>query len=57
MRMKRVEIGQTETSVRLRLMLASSTMLFVELALIRWAGANVVHLSYFSNRQMLAPSA
>ncbi len=24
-------------------------MLFVELALIRWAGANVVHLSYFSN--------
>ncbi|WP_234329610.1 spermidine synthase [Streptomyces viridochromogenes] len=30
-------------------MLASTTMLFVELALIRWAGANVVHLSYFSN--------
>ncbi|MDC0772455.1 spermidine synthase [Streptomyces sp. HD] len=30
-------------------MLASSTMLFVELALIRWGGANVVHLSYFSN--------
>ncbi|MET9684951.1 spermidine synthase [Streptomyces coeruleorubidus] len=30
-------------------MLASTTMLFVELALIRWAGASVVHLSYFSN--------
>lgn len=30
-------------------MLASATMLFLELALIRWAGANVVHLSYFSN--------
>lgn len=30
-------------------MLASTTMLFVELSLIRWAGANVVHLSYFSN--------
>ncbi|MCZ4603150.1 spermidine synthase [Streptomyces sp. Lzd4kr] len=35
--------------MRWRLVLASSTMLFVELALIRWAGANVVHLSYFSN--------
>jgi hypothetical protein len=41
--------GQTESSVRWRLVLASTTMLFVELALIRWAGANVVHLSYFSN--------
>jgi hypothetical protein len=49
MRMKRVETGQTVSSVRWRLMLASTTMLFVELALIRWAGANVVHLSYFSN--------
>ncbi|MDG9720031.1 spermidine synthase [Streptomyces sp. DH24] len=35
--------------MRWRLTLASTTMLFVELALIRWAGANVVHLSYFSN--------
>ncbi|MFE2428536.1 spermidine synthase [Streptomyces sp. NPDC059373] len=35
--------------MRWRLLLASATMLFVELALIRWAGANVVHLSYFSN--------
>jgi hypothetical protein len=35
--------------VRWKLVLASTTMLFVELALIRWAGANIVHLSYFSN--------
>ncbi|MEV5437653.1 spermidine synthase [Streptomyces sp. NPDC052682] len=35
--------------MRWKLVLASTTMLFVELALIRWAGANVVHLSYFSN--------
>ncbi len=48
-RMKPRESGQNESSVRWRLLLASATMLFVELALIRWAGANVVHLSYFSN--------
>ncbi|MER7788274.1 spermidine synthase [Streptomyces sp. NPDC097640] len=36
-------------NLRPRLVLASATMLFVELALIRWTGANVVHLSYFSN--------
>ena len=28
-------------------------MLFLELALIRWLGANVVHLSYFSNFVLL----
>ena len=28
-------------------------MLFVELALIRWTGSNVVHLSYFSNFVLL----
>lgn len=32
-----------------RLVVASALMLFLELALIRWLGANVVHLSYFSN--------
>ncbi len=32
-----------------RLILASALMLFVELALIRWTGANILHLSYFSN--------
>ncbi|MDT7651045.1 MAG: hypothetical protein QOI36_2451, partial [Pseudonocardiales bacterium] len=39
--------------VRPRLVLASSLMLFVELALIRWTGSNVVHLSYFSNFVLL----
>ncbi len=32
-----------------RLVVASALVLFVELALIRWTGANVLHLSYFSN--------
>ncbi|GAA2133417.1 spermidine synthase [Nocardioides bigeumensis] len=36
-----------------RLLLSSSLMLFLELALIRWLGANVVHLSYFSNFVLL----
>ena len=36
-----------------RLLLASCLMLFVELALIRWLGANVAHLSYFSNFVLL----
>jgi spermidine synthase len=34
---------------RTRLVLLSFLMLFLELALIRWAGSNVVYLSYFSN--------
>ena len=38
---------------RTRLVLASSLMLFLELALIRWTGANVLHLSYFSNFVLL----
>ncbi|HYO85500.1 MAG TPA: hypothetical protein VES01_03435 [Dermatophilaceae bacterium] len=36
-----------------RLLLGSSLMLFLELALIRWLGSNVVHLSYFSNFVLL----
>ena len=36
-------------SIRVRLVLASTLMLFLELSLIRWSGAQVVHLSYFSN--------
>ncbi|SDL07345.1 spermidine synthase [Tessaracoccus oleiagri] len=36
-----------------RLVLGSSLMLFLELALIRWLGSNVVHLSYFSNFVLL----
>ena len=39
---------------RWRLMAASALMLFVQLALIRWCGANLVHLSYFSNLILLA---
>ncbi|MEP6462272.1 MAG: spermidine synthase [Frankiaceae bacterium] len=38
---------------RSRLVLASALMLFVELALIRWLGSNVLHLSYFSNFVLL----
>jgi SAM-dependent methyltransferase len=37
----------------IRLVGASALMLFLELALIRWLGANVVHLSYFSNFVLL----
>jgi SAM-dependent methyltransferase len=36
-----------------RLFLLSFLMLFVELALIRWLGSNVVYLSYFSNFVLL----
>jgi len=38
----------------MRLVVASALMLFVQLALIRWSGANLVHLSYFSNLILLA---
>jgi spermidine synthase len=38
---------------RARLVLLSFLMLFVELALIRWTGSNVLHLSYFSNFVLL----
>jgi SAM-dependent methyltransferase len=37
----------------IRLVLLSALMLFVELALIRWTGSNVVFLSYFSNFVLL----
>jgi SAM-dependent methyltransferase len=39
--------------VRPRLVASSALMLFLELALIRWTGSNVVHLSYFSNFVLL----
>ena len=41
--------GGERSRTIVRLLLASALMLFLELALIRWLGANVVHLSYFSN--------
>ena len=40
-------------SVVRRLVASSALMLLLELALIRWLGANVVHLSYFSNFVLL----
>src|SRR5437868_6275463 len=40
--------------LRLRLVLLSFLMLFVELALIRWTGANNVHLAYLTNFVLLA---
>jgi SAM-dependent methyltransferase len=40
-------------AIVLRLILGSALMLFLELALIRWLGANVVHLSYFTNFVLL----
>lgn len=38
---------------RLRLIALSFVMLFVELALIRWTGSNIVYLAYFSNFVLL----
>jgi SAM-dependent methyltransferase len=38
---------------RRRLVLASFLMLFTELVLIRWSGASIVYLSYFSNFVLL----
>ena len=40
-------------TVKPRLVLASALMLFLELALIRWLGSNIVHLSYFTNFVLL----
>src|SRR5437773_1547853 len=41
------------TGPRLRLAVLSFLLLFVELALIRWTGSNVLYLSYFSNFVLL----
>lgn len=43
----------SENQVATRLVASAALMLFVELALIRWLGSNVVHLSYFSNFVLL----
>ncbi|TMB64713.1 MAG: spermidine synthase, partial [Chloroflexi bacterium] len=40
--------------MRVRLLALSFLMLFVELALIRWMGSNILYLSYFSNFILLA---
>ncbi len=47
------EKWQHPLGVKPRLVAASALMLFLELALIRWTGSNVVHLSYFSNFVLL----
>jgi hypothetical protein len=43
----------TGRSIRWQLALASGLMLFVELALIKWLGENILFLSYFSNFVLL----
>ncbi|MFW2351371.1 spermidine synthase [Qipengyuania sp.] len=45
--------GAAARPIERRLALAAFLMLFLELALIRWLGSNVVHLSYFSNFVLL----
>ncbi|WP_246449982.1 spermidine synthase [Qipengyuania soli] len=45
--------GYAAKPVVRRLVLSAFLMLFLELALIRWLGSNVVHLSYFSNFVLL----
>ncbi|MCW2633190.1 MAG: Spermine synthase, partial [Pseudonocardia sp.] len=50
---RRAQEWYSPLPVRIRLVLASALMLFVELALIRWSGSNIVHLSYFSNFVLL----
>src|SRR5690242_14037105 len=40
-------------TTRTRLVLGSALVLFLELALIRWLGSNIVHLSYFTNVGLL----
>src|SRR3989441_8435775 len=47
-------MGSSTESPRVRLMALSFLMLFLELALIRWIGSNVLYLSYFSNFVLLA---
>lgn len=42
-----------DRQVVLRLVTGSALMLFLELALIRWLGSNIVHLSYFTNFVLL----
>jgi hypothetical protein len=41
-------------ALKARLLALSFLMLFVELALIRWTGSNILYLSYFSNFILLA---
>src|SRR5580704_3474058 len=47
------EVPMQTVMPRARLFGLSFLMLFLELALIRWTGANIVYLSYFSNFVLL----
>src|SRR5438876_8924761 len=47
-------MGSSTEAPRVRLVALSFLMLFLELALIRWIGSNVLYLSYFSNFILLA---
>jgi hypothetical protein len=46
-------VRATPLALRARLVLLAFLMLFIELALIRWLGANVLYLAYFSNIVLL----
>lgn len=48
-----VAAGPSARSLRLRIVALTFLMLFVELALIRWLGASILYLSYFSNVVLL----
>ncbi|MCW2761899.1 MAG: spermidine synthase [Marmoricola sp.] len=48
-----IDASDRPRSLIIRLVASSALMLLLELALIRWLGANVVHLSYFSNFVLL----
>jgi len=50
----RVDVGPAPRSPRVRLVLLSFLMLFVELGLIRWSGAYNLYLSFFTNFILLA---
>jgi hypothetical protein len=47
-------VNEQGAVMRARLLALSFLMLFVELALIRWTGSNILYLSYFSNFILLA---
>ncbi len=51
--MRRSLVPQVQMPGALRLVLLSFLVLFVELALIRWTGSNIVYLSFFTNFVLL----
>ena len=51
--LRRPLLPASKLSERLRLVLLAFLVLFVELALIRWTGSNIVYLSFFTNFVLL----